>query len=128
MVRNAKRKGTVFENKVKHLLEEWGYLVTRAAGSFGVDLIGIKKERLPIFVNVKLKRVYLGPVERKQMRDDAEKYGAIPILAFKHIPDGKKNGKPYLQLITEKWSSPVKAVILEAPKEGAPDLMRKLFL
>lgn len=128
MVRNAKRKGTVFENKVKHLLEEWGYLVTRAAGSFGIDLIAIKKERLPIFVNVKLRNIYLGPKERKQMVYDAEKYDAIPILAFKYVPIGKKNGKPYIQLITEKCSSLEVAVILEAPKEGESDLMRKLFL
>jgi Holliday junction resolvase len=115
MVKNAKAKGTAFENKVKHLFEGCGFFMTRAAGSFGVDLIGIKKDTRPLFINVKLKRVYLGPSERKQMLDDANKYDAIPLVAYRHVEKGKKNGKPYIQRVTEKWSNQAEKATLEAP-------------
>lgn len=92
MVKNCKTKGSVLERNFKAYFEKFGYHVNRAAGSFGIDLVAIKKDAPPLFINVKWRRVYCGPAERKQLEKDAIEYGAIPIIAYKHIPKGKKNG------------------------------------
>jgi Holliday junction resolvase len=110
-----KSRGTAFENKIKHLFESWGFFMTRAAGSFGVDLVGFKKGVNPLLINVKLKRVYLGPAERKQLIEDARKYDAIPLVAYRHVEKGKKKGKPCIQIVTEKWKGLEDRALVEAP-------------
>jgi Holliday junction resolvase len=101
LVRNCKSKGTRLENEFKEYFTKWGYLVTRAAGSFGIDLIALKKNCKPALINVKWRRVYCSPQERKELIEDAERVGGIPILAYKHINKGKKNGKHCIEILKD---------------------------
>jgi Holliday junction resolvase len=93
VVKNCKAKGSLLERNFKAYFEKFGYHVTKAGGSFGIDLVAIKKDCPPLFINVKWRYNYCGPAERQQLEKDAIKYGAIPVIAYKHIPKGKKNGR-----------------------------------
>lgn len=99
MVKNGKAKGTLLENEFKDYFEKWGYLCIRAAGSFGVDLVAVKKGCKPLIVNVKWLRKYCGPDERKDLLKVAYLADGLPILAYKDIPKGKKNGIRTLEII-----------------------------
>lgn len=113
MVINCKAKGTRLENEFKQYFEKWGYLVTRAAGSFGIDLIGLKFNCPPLLVNVKWKRVYCGPSERKELIDDASKIGGLAVLAYKHVEKGKKNGKHCIEILNGPKEIQSNPVVLE---------------
>jgi Holliday junction resolvase len=100
-IKNTKAKGSVLENEFKAYFEKWGYIVTRAAGSFGVDLVAIKKDFKPVLINVKWLRKYCGPAERQKLLDDAKKVGGIAVLAYKFIPRGKKRGKHAIDTVED---------------------------
>lgn len=95
----TKAKGTKLEHDFKRYFEKWGYHVIRAAGSFDIDLIAIKKDVPPILINVKWLRKYLSKKEREELLKDAEKTDGIPLLAYKYVPKGKKNGKHCIEII-----------------------------
>lgn len=99
MVKNKKAKGSNLERDIKRYFERWGYIVTKSGGSFGIDLIAIKKDLPPILINVKWLRKYLSKKEREELLKDAEKTDGIPLLAYKHVPKGKKNGKHCIEII-----------------------------
>ena len=115
VVKNTKAKGTKLEHDFRRYFEKWGYHVIRAAGSFGIDLIAIKKDHPPILINVKWLKKYLSKSEKYQMLEDARKTGGIPVLAYKHVPKGKKNGKHCIERIFEvnNLASTVVLVYLE---------------
>lgn len=106
MVKDKKNKGSNLERDFKKYFEKWGYLVTKSGGSFGIDLIGLKFMSPPLLVNVKWKRVYCGPSERKELIDDANKIGGLAILAYKYIEKGKKNGKHCIEIL----NLPIKSI------------------
>lgn len=107
-----KVRGTRFENRVKKHLEKKGYLVTGAAGSFGVfDLVaispateirakllmlGYSQEQVDEIMNV-LRDCALGiqckingrlcKVERAEMIELAERYNLKPVLYWR---EGRK--------------------------------------
>lgn len=83
MVKDTKKKGGNLELDFKKIFQEHGYHVTKAGGSFGIDLVGMKYNHKNILVNVKWIRNYCGPKERKELLDTANKLDAIPILAYK---------------------------------------------
>jgi Holliday junction resolvase len=101
LVKNCKKKGSVLENEFKRYFEKWNYLVLRSAGSFGIDLVAIKKNYKPVLINVKWKRNYCGPAERKELIDDADRVNGIPILAYKYVSKGKKNGKHCIEFLKD---------------------------
>jgi Holliday junction resolvase len=100
LVKNCKAKGSVLENEFKRYFEKWNYMVLRSAGSFGIDLIALKKDCKPVLINVKWKRVYCGPDERKELIDDANRVNGIPVIGYKFIEKNKKNGKHMIEIIT----------------------------
>jgi Holliday junction resolvase len=124
LVRNCKAKGTKLEHDFRDYFVKWGYLVTRAAGSFGIDLVALKKDYKPVLINVKWKRVYCGPDERKELIDDANRVNGIPILAYKYVPKGKKNGKHCIEFL-KNFKSRGDFLSLESLKdqESCPHLL-----
>ena len=97
----TKRKGTKLEHEFKEYFEKWGYYCIRSAGSFDVDLIALKKGCLPLIVNVKWLRKYCGPAERLDIIQKADKAGGLPLLCYKEIPKGKKNGNKIIDILTD---------------------------
>ena len=98
----TKRKKKL-EHEFKEYFEKWGYYCIRSAGSFGIDLIAVKKGCQPLIVNVKWLRKYCGPAERADLIKIADMSDGLPILAYKDIPKGKKNGVRTIEiLINEK--------------------------
>lgn len=86
---NTKAKGSRIELKFKEYFKSFDYHVTKAGGSFGIDLVAIKKDKPNLFINVKALRKYCGPKERKELIDLSIKHGALPILAYKLKSYGK---------------------------------------
>lgn len=74
------------ERAVKRLLEEDGWLVVRAAGSLGYDLVALKLDHTPRVIEVKstAKSPYerFGPAERRELVDAAVAAGAVAELAY----------------------------------------------
>ena len=90
--------GSSFEREVVKTLEERGFLAFRCRGKYGVDVIGIKKDYIwliqcddssePITQMQTKKRAEV-------LKENAEKYGCIPLLAKK-----EKNGEIIFSKIT----------------------------
>lgn len=97
----TKAKGTKLEHEFKEYFEKWGYYCIRSAGSFDVDLIALKEGCLPLIVNVKWLRKYCGPAERLDLVQKADKAGGLPILAYKQITKGKKNGVRVIEILNK---------------------------
>lgn len=102
MTLKTKSKGTRIEHTFKRYLEEFGYYVCRAAGSFGVDLVAIKKDVPPLFVNVKALRKYCSPKERLELVELSKKFGTQPILAYVTKTYPEKRGRYCLENLRDK--------------------------
>ena len=98
-IKNTKQKGSRIELKFKKYLQSFGYYVTKAGGSFGIDLIAVKKDVPVLFINVKALRKYCGPAERKELVDLSKEYGVLPILAYVTKTSPEKRGKYVLEYI-----------------------------
>lgn len=114
MVIKTKAKGTRIENEFKRYFEKWGYHVTRAAGSFGIDLIAMKKGYKPLLINVKAKRKYCGPAERKELIQDSKKVDGYAVLAYVHIPKNRKRGKYAVEKLEDDFNSRASPLVLES--------------
>lgn len=123
MVKNTKRKGSNLELAFKRYFTHWGYLVTKAGGSFGVDLVAIKKDHKPVLVNVKWHRNYCGPAERQELLIDAERTGGMPILAYKHIPKGKTKGIHCIELLRDSRTQGVRIFLGSLESSSLPLLL-----
>ncbi len=99
MVANTKAKGTGLELEYQDYFQKWGYYCIRAAGSFGIDLVAVKKGYKTLMINVKWLRKYCGPDERKELIKIADMADGLPILAYKVIPKGKKNGVRTIEIL-----------------------------
>lgn len=115
-IKNTKAKGSRIELKFKKYLQSFGYYVTKAGGSFGIDLVAVKKDKPVLFVNVKALRKYCSPAERKEVVDLSEKHGAFPILAYLTKTSPEKHGKYVLEyLYSDEITKPdqLNLVVLE---------------
>lgn len=118
---NCKRKGSQIERKFKEYFKAMGYHTTKAGGSFGIDLVCIKKNMQPLFVNVKALRVYAGPAERKETVELAKEYGTIPILAYKAPVTGKTSLKHCIEVLTEQEKKCRSEVVVLEPLKRYQD-------
>ena len=83
-------RGIQRERQVKAMMEEAGWLVIRAAGSFGVcDLIALRdlydlREAILVEVKSDIRGPFghFGPAKQKALIDAAEKAGAEPWLCW----------------------------------------------
>lgn len=75
------RKGRSFEYQVRDMMSRGGWLVIRAARSKPVDLICIKDGKVAL-VECKYD-TYISKKEKEALKGMAERYGAIPILAYR---------------------------------------------
>ena len=123
----TKAKGTRIENEFKCYFEKWGYLVTRAAGSFGIDLVAMKKGYKPLLINVKALRKYCGPAERKELIENAYKVDGYPVLAYIHIPRNRKRGKHAVEKLDSVINSRASPVVLESLQKCSPEMMDIYF-
>lgn len=98
MVKHTKEKGSNLERDFKQIFEKEGYHMTKAGGSFGIDLVGMKYQHKNILINVKWIRNYCGPKERKELLDIAMKLDAIPILAYK---SKQRYGKRTIEILQD---------------------------
>ena len=81
MPNRAKDRGDYLERQTKAALAELGWIVVRAAGSFGVaDLIAIRYDKRPLLISCKTTG-NIPPLERATIRHAALKGGARPLLA-----------------------------------------------
>lgn len=117
---DKKRKGTNLENEFKDIFEKHGYKVIRSAGSFSTDLIAIKKNCKPLFINVKWIRNYCGPNERQELIDDSDKANGIPILAYK---SKKSYGKRMIEVLTDAKTRG-EVLVLDGSKYDLEDYLR----
>ena len=80
------RRGHDRERSVKRLLEEDGWLVVRAAGSLGYDLVALKDGFTPRVIEVKSTAggpyERFGPSDRRELVDAAKAAGACAELAY----------------------------------------------
>lgn len=80
------RRGHDRERSVKKLLEEEGWLVVRAAGSLGYDLVALKDSHTPRVIEVKSTAggpyERFGPKDRRELCAAALAAGAIAELAY----------------------------------------------
>jgi Holliday junction resolvase len=80
------RRGHDRERAVKKLLEEEGWLVVRAAGSLGYDLVALKLDHAPRVIEVKSTAQspyeHFGPQDRAELLAAAERAGAVAELAY----------------------------------------------
>ncbi|MEM4099029.1 MAG: restriction endonuclease, partial [Candidatus Micrarchaeaceae archaeon] len=87
MVNKNYIKGRNLEYLIKNKLEKRGFYVTRAAGSKGVDLIAIKRNKTGGGVRVLMVSCkttgYVPPQEREELSYLAKKYGAEPLFTRK---------------------------------------------
>jgi Holliday junction resolvase len=89
-------RGDYFERRTRDALEADGWVVVRAAGSFGpADLMALRAEHRPWLVSCKLNG-YLTRLEVIALCDAAEKAGALAILAWR-----KRAGIVHLALVTK---------------------------
>ena len=131
MIKDTKRKGTNLENEFKDIFEKHDFIVTRAAGSFGIDLVGMKYNHKNILINVKWIRNYCGPKERKELLYIATRLDAIPILAYK---SKKRYGKRMIEILTDVKTRGV-ALVLDGSKydlenflmSGPEKMMKELW-
>lgn len=75
-------KGARFENEVKDILTEDGWIATRSAGSHGIiDVLAIKVD-VKWFIQCRTSGKLSGD-ERVELITLAKKHKAVPILAYK---------------------------------------------
>jgi Holliday junction resolvase len=130
LIKNKKSKGSKLEREFKEYFQKFGYHVSRAAGSFGIDLVAVKKDSPPLFINVKWKRNYCGPAERKELEKDSFDFGALPVIAYKFTPKGKKNGRhciSFYNCSSMKTNELMKPIILPPFKSCNEDELTKLL-
>jgi Holliday junction resolvase len=74
-------KGRGFEQRARSRLEQRGYFVVRSAGSkTPVDLVAIKSNERPLFVQCKGGTRSLSRAQRLAFVDFAHDLGAVPVL------------------------------------------------
>lgn len=84
---SAKTRGSARERQVMMLLRNDGWVVLRAAGSFGnADLVALRAGSTPMLVQVKASArspvEHFGPAERQALHTEAQRAGARAILAW----------------------------------------------
>lgn len=93
------RKGASFENLVKDILTEDGWVAIRSAGSHGIiDVIGIKVDE-KWFIQCRTNG-NLSQEEREALIDLANKHKARPILAYEAVVDVSLDNK--LKVVKKK--------------------------
>lgn len=98
----AKRKGTAWENTVKHHFQHKKCYVIRAAGSLGdYDLIAIEEGSWCVYgIQCKMDRGALDRKARERLRVLSLHYGIIPKLAYPaYGPDSKKLGNVIVEAV-----------------------------
>lgn len=86
-LKNPKRKGTAFENKVKKDLESKGYLVIRQSASRFPDLIAIKEDdacpglSFVLLVECKCGK-YISKQEKEQFSLLEDRTCGLPVIAY----------------------------------------------
>lgn len=80
------RRGSTRERAVRDRLSRADWLVTRAAGSLGVDLVALRAGNRPRLIEVKSSRQgpyeHFGPAARERLRIAARMAGAEAWLAW----------------------------------------------
>jgi Holliday junction resolvase len=86
---NAKYiKGRALEYRIATFFKRKGYFIIRAAGSHGVaDLVAVKKNKKPLFIQVKAGTGTVDKDEHNALLGAALDAGAIPVIAYH--PDRK---------------------------------------
>jgi Holliday junction resolvase len=84
---SAKSRGSARERQVMMLLRNDGWVVLRAAGSFGnADLVALRLGSIPMLIQVKASArsplEHFGPDERQALYAEAKRAGARAILAW----------------------------------------------
>jgi Holliday junction resolvase len=84
---SAKSRGSARERQVMMLLRNDGWVVLRAAGSFGnADLVALRAGSTPLLVQVKASArspvEHFGPGERQALYAEAQRGGARAMLAW----------------------------------------------
>ncbi len=79
-------RGHAFELRARSRLEEQGWFVVRSAGSkTPVDLVAIKSDQRPLFVQAKSGTRSLSKRERAEFTEFAQKLGAVPVLVTRGL-------------------------------------------
>ena len=101
--KRAPKVGTNFEVRCKNILEENGWFAIRSPKSRGpADIVAIKRERFPWFIQCKTDPKRLTPGERRAVLDLAFTFGGVPVLAYK---GPKTEGVKWLRLDNdEEWT------------------------
>ena len=74
-------RGAAFENRTQARLEEQGWFVVRSAGSKTlIDLVAVKADEQPLFVQCKSGSRSLSRNERTAFVEFARAKGAVPVL------------------------------------------------
>lgn len=81
MPNRAKDRGDYLERQTKAALTALGWVVIRAAGSYGeADLVALRWDKQPLLISCKTTG-NIPPAERREIRQAAEMGGARPLLA-----------------------------------------------
>ena len=90
------RKGYRFERRVRKLLESYGYVVFRTAGSKPVDLLAFSRDKGYV-IECKVHRKYIRKEDIDKLLSICEKTGLIPIIAYR-----ENNKVLFINLLTNK--------------------------
>ena len=102
MPNRARDRGDYLERQTKAALSELGWVVVRAAGSFGAaDLVALRWDKRPLLISCKISGT-VPPGERAAIREAAYAAGARPLLASR-----VKRGWVALYLIQEAPRGPL---------------------
>ncbi|MCD6248666.1 MAG: restriction endonuclease [Hadesarchaea archaeon] len=85
-VTNPKTRGVMFEYRVGHFFERWGYSWDRSGSSLGIDLKILKNGKLRYLVSCKKtskpRPIYLTRHEVKRLSIEASRRGAEGLVCF----------------------------------------------
>ena len=92
----TKRTGAKYERELKHILEQQGFLVIRAAGSHDIDLVALKPSR-HILIEVKStksmkKRLNGKSYDQYHKLHELSKQGYEIVYAIRHVGSGEWYG------------------------------------